>query len=145
MRAAALAITLSASALAMAVIARAPANVDTRPARADCIAGAELLWADEEGDRVGILNQLSDLFGLTKEYPVAGQSIRERERIYIIFARNCAMKDQMMDQILTIYRENIPGFPPYRIIEERVEPSTKTIEVYGDEWSDGDMPPGLMD
>lgn len=141
MKAAALAITLGAITLAMAYIALAPANSDTRPARADCIAGAELLWTGKEGDRVGILNQLGDLFGLTKEYPVAGQSIRKRERIYVIFARECEIKDHMMEEILTIYRENIPGFPSYRVIEKRIEPSTKTIEVYGDEWSDGEMPP----
>jgi hypothetical protein len=142
--------TLGAVLLSMVLITVAATTLvpvsETRPTRAECIGGAELLWTGNERDRVVILNQLADVDPLTASYPRGGRATRhDANRIYIIFTRDCALKDQMMDQIMTIYRQNIPDFPPYRIIEGPVEPSTKTIQVYGDDWSDGEMPPGLMD
>lgn len=124
------------------------AENEKRPTRAECIGGAELLWAEKENKlaRVTVLNQIADVYPLTLHYPRVGSSIHhESNRIYIAFTKGCAIKDQMMNQIMMIYQKNIPGFPHYRIIEGPIEPSPQTIQVYGEHWSDGDMPSGLMD
>ena len=134
------ALALGAGTVACAAVVLALGHTPSRPSRSDCIAGVELLWTAEDTDRIGVLNQLGDAFVYTKSYPVAAQSIRDRQRIYIIFSKDCATKEQMMEEILAVYRENVPGFPPHRTIKEPIEPSTKTIEAYGEEWSDGEFP-----
>lgn len=130
---------------ALLILATLVLATDTRPTRAECIAGAELLWTGKEIDRVQILNKIGDLFAITRDYPVGGQGIRERERIYIIFTKNCANKNQMMAHIMTMYKQNISNFPEFKILEGPIEPSTDTVQVYGDEWSDGEMPVQTMD
>lgn len=128
-----------------ALILALSSSSDTRPTRAECIAGAELLWSGKEGDRVPILNEIGAVFGLVLDYPVAANRLQQQERMYVIFTRDCENKGQMMDEIMAIFRQNIVGFPPHQIIEGPIEPSPNTIDVYGDEWSDGELPADFLE
>jgi hypothetical protein len=107
------------------------------PERVDCIAGAELMWDRDDIDRVAVLNQIGDVFNLVLAFPVAAEAVQERRYVYMIFTENCEAKDLMMEQIMEVLRHSIDAFPGYRIIQEPIFPSPRTIQAWGDEWSDG--------
>lgn len=105
--------------------------------RADCIAGAELEWPPGQQDKIKTINKIAEADPVAHQYPTAGLSVRDSERIYVIFHRDCERRRLMMREIMERYERAVFGFPPYRIINKNIEPSPNTIQVYGGYWSDG--------
>lgn len=119
---------------------------DVRPERIDCITGVELVWKTKAtvNERVAILNRIADTRGATNKFPIGGRRTHGTDRIYFIFTQDCHLKEEMTSEILEIYRKRIARFPDYQPIKGPIEPSPQTIEVYGEFWSDGELPPGLF-
>lgn len=124
----------------------AEAQRDVLPKRIDCIAGVELVWkaGATANDRVAILNRIADTRSATDKFPIGGRRTHGTDRIYFIFTHYCHLKEEMTSEILEVYREQIARFPDYLPIRKAIEPSPQTIEVYGEFWSDGQLPPGLL-
>lgn len=111
------------------------------PMRADCIAGAYLMWPDEttEDDKVTILNQ-GAAFRLSRIAPSSGISIQNRQAIYAIFNERCELKGDFMSAYMDHLSNEIPGFPRYELIQEVIQPGSDTILAYGEYWRDGTPP-----
>jgi hypothetical protein len=109
--------------------------------RAECIAGVRLHWKDQNETKASVLNQISRIYGvLSRNYPTAGLSIQNGQYLYIIFSERCEHRKQMMEEILVKMRKDIRYFPRFRYINKMIQPSNKTIQVFGRHWSDGKEP-----
>lgn len=132
---------MTVSAMAQLFIATSIVGLTAcKPSRSDCIAGVQLEWGDDQIDRAGVLRTIATLYPMQIDLPTAGLAIQEQQRIYVIFDDRCQDKIEMMSTLAARLKDGIEGFPEYSIIEETIQPSTDTIAVYGDAWSDGKFP-----
>lgn len=111
------------------------------PMRADCIAGAQLMWPDAttEDEKVTILNQVA-AFRVSRIAPSSGIRIQDREAIYVIFNERCELKGEFMSAYMDHLSNEIPKFPEYELIQEVIQPGSDTILTYGEYWRDGTPP-----
>ncbi len=106
--------------------------------RSDCIVRVDLTWPSDASfdKRIDVINEVRTPSKLKKV--VAGYTIDSDgspDSIYIqFFPSGCGKKRVMAEEFLRGVSRSIPDFPPYNVSNDRIYPSSKTIELNGPSW-----------
>ena len=106
--------------------------------RSDCIVRVDLTWPSDAScdKRIDVINEVRTPSKLKKV--VAGYAIESDgspDSIYMqFFPSGCGKKRVMAEEFLRGVSRSIPDFPPYNVSNERIYPSTKTIDLSGPSW-----------
>lgn len=109
--------------------------------RSDCIVGFDIDWETSDEMQLQDINRNLAIFitsaDVRSRYPIAGMTYPpSRDRYYVQYSDDCESKYKLTESLVSeLSRVNeIVRFEIYR---ERVEPSSKTIDIGGAAWRDG--------
>jgi len=58
--------------------------------------------------------------------------------LYFLYAKNCESKYHVTKELLAQMKDSVKGFPNYEVLHQKVQPSTKTLNICGHWWKDGE-------
>lgn len=129
-----------ASAIALAAL---PVLAEIKPSRSECIIGFRLDWSEVSADRRDVTNSMAVVNRTERVDSLAGlQFGRDQSELYLIFKNDCERKEKLALEQIAYWRKADLELPRFDRIEDPIVPSTKTIDIGGPYWRDG-QPEGI--
>ncbi len=120
------------------------AYADQLPSRSACIVGFTMDWSGVKADPHAVRNAFTATPNWTRPIKsLTGMTIPDASHIYFQFSRDCDKKEMLARGLIAIWRNMGIDVPRFDRIPDPVIPSTDTIDIRGDAWSDGQLPPGF--
>ena len=116
-----------------------PERSPVLPTRSECISYFSVSWVSESFDEIEKAHSfLNDIIRTRVDnLPLAGLMFGNREQNYYVqYSARCQQKAELTEELLRRWRLAFPNLPSTVLGNERVTPSTKTIQVTGPAWRD---------
>lgn len=126
-----------------AVMPDAPSGWHPVLSRSDCLVQVRIEKKGEpvtakEWFRINYRSGPIWLFEAPK-FGLAAYIYRQRSRsLYLLYAKNCEKKFRLTKELFAQMKASIKGFPDYEVLHHRIEPSSKTLNICGHWWKDGE-------